>query len=71
MPRTCHRGDISLRGGKHVEPKIKLNHAGAKLLHSRHLFRTSFVMKVNAGRATTRKTGKLIIKIKTGTRKHR
>ncbi|MGZ4306744.1 MAG: hypothetical protein ACXVEW_10880, partial [Solirubrobacteraceae bacterium] len=69
-PVVISTAQISLRGGQRMKLKVKLNRIGAKLLRRRHELTTSFAVKVLAGRsATTRKSGKLVIKIRTPARK--
>jgi hypothetical protein len=62
---------ITLAGGHHVKPKLKLNHTGAKLLRQRHQLRTSFALNAHAGASvTTSKSGSILIKIKFPAHKH-
>ena len=62
---------ITLAGGHHVNPKLKLNHTGANLLRHRHQLRTSFTLKAHAGASVTiSKSGSILIKIKLPAHKH-
>jgi hypothetical protein len=84
LPKTKHRkpkhptkptligaARITLAGGHHVNPTLKLNHAGAKLLRHHHQLKTSFTLKAHAGASvTTSKSGTILIKIKPPAHKH-
>jgi hypothetical protein len=62
---------ITLAGGHHLNPTLKLNHAGAKLLRQRHQLRTSFTLKAHAGASVTiSKSGSILIKVKPPAHKH-
>jgi hypothetical protein len=56
---------ITLRAGKRLTPKLKLNRTGASLLRRRRKLGATFSLKVIAGgSATTTKSGHLVITVK-------
>jgi hypothetical protein len=62
---------ITLAGGHHVNPTLKLNDARAKLLRHRHQLRTSFTLKTHAGASVTiSKFGSILVKTKPPAHKH-
>jgi hypothetical protein len=70
-PTLIGAARITLAGGHHVNPTLKLNHTGAKLLRHHHQLRTSFTLKAHAGASVTNsKSGSILIKIKPPAHKH-
>jgi hypothetical protein len=70
-PIVIGTAPITLASGHHFNPKLKLNHTGAKLLRHHHRLRTSFTVKAHAGASVTiSKSGSILIKIKPPAHKH-
>jgi hypothetical protein len=64
-PIVIGSAQLTLGGGKHVVVRIKLNHTGARLLRRRRKLTASFTLTARAGQsATTRRSGKLVVKVK-------